>query len=45
MDMRMMIKGLPPRVQHGGDADIGAEMLGVGSDRGQSRGRAVNSRP
>ena len=38
MHMRMMIEVLAPGVQHGGEADIGAEMLGVGGDRGEGLG-------
>ncbi len=39
MDVRVMIEVLAPRVQHGGDADVGAEVLGVGCNRGQRLGR------
>ena len=34
-----MIEVLSPGMQHRGDADLGAEMLGVGGDRGQRLGR------
>ena len=30
--MRMVHQGLTPRVQHGDEADLGAEALGVGGD-------------
>ena len=32
MDMRMIKQVLPPSVQHGKKADLGAEMFGVGGD-------------
>ena len=32
-------RGSAPGVQHGGDADVGAEVLGIGGDRGQRLGR------
>ena len=35
----MMIEVLAPGVQHGGDADVGAEVLGIGRDGGQRLGR------
>ncbi|MGY4339956.1 hypothetical protein ACVWW3_004862 [Bradyrhizobium sp. LM2.9] len=31
----------PPAVQHGGDADAGAQMLWIGGDRGQRFGRGL----
>ena len=40
VDVRMVGQRRAPGVQHGGEADAGAEMLGVGGDRGQRlRGR------
>jgi hypothetical protein len=33
VDMRVMGHGRAPGVEHGGDADVGAEMLGIGRDR------------
>ena len=33
VDVRMMGQRRAPGVQHGGDADAGAEMLGIGGDR------------
>ena len=41
MDMRMMVQGLAPGVQHGDEADLGAEMLGIGGDRAQRLGRGL----
>src|SRR2546425_144682 len=38
MDMRMMIELLSPGVQDGDDADVGTEVLWIGSDRGQRLG-------
>ena len=38
MQMGMMLEGLAPGVQHGGDADVGAEMLGIGRDGGERLG-------
>ena len=35
----MMGHGRAPGVQHGGDADAGAEMLGIGCDRQHGLGR------
>ena len=35
MDMRMMLQGLAPGVEHGDQADLGAEVLRVASDPGQ----------
>jgi hypothetical protein len=32
MDMGMMLQGLSPGVQDGGDADLGAEMPWIGGD-------------
>ena len=36
-----MVEGLPPGVEDGGDADIGAEVLGIGRDRQQRLGRGL----
>ena len=33
--MRMMLEVLAPAMQHGGDADVGAEVLGVGRNGGE----------
>jgi hypothetical protein len=38
MDVRMVVQGLAPGVKHGDDADLGAEMPGIGSDRAQRLG-------
>ena len=35
----MMLQGLAPGVEHGDEADLGAEMLGIGGDRAQRLGR------
>jgi hypothetical protein len=41
MQMRMIEQLLPPGVQHGEEADLGTEVLGIGGDRTQGlRGRA-----
>ncbi len=39
MDVRVMAEVLAPGMQHRGDADLGAEMLRVGRDRGEHLGR------
>src|SRR5271169_2211495 len=39
MDMRMVGHRRAPAVEHGGDADAGAEMLWIGGDREQCLGR------
>ena len=39
MDVRVVVEVLAPGVQDGGDADVGAEMLGIGGDRRQRLGR------
>ncbi len=44
MDVGMMGERRAPDVQHGGEADAGAEMLGVGGDRGQRLGAVLNSK-
>ena len=36
-----MVQGLTPGVQHGDEADLGAEMLGIGGDRAQRLGRGL----
>ena len=41
VDMRMMGERRAPGVQHGGDADAGAEMLGIGGDRQHGLGRGL----
>jgi hypothetical protein len=42
MDMRVMLQGLAPGVEHGDEADLGAEVLRVGSDPAQRLGRVWN---
>jgi hypothetical protein len=37
MDMGMMLEVLTPGVQDGGDADAGAEVLGIGGNGGEHR--------
>ena len=39
MDMRMMVQVLAPGVEHGDEADLGAEMLRIGGDGAQRLGR------
>jgi hypothetical protein len=39
MDMRMVVQVLAPGVEHGDEADLGAEMLRVGRDASQRLGR------
>src|SRR5215831_4601215 len=39
MDMGMMLEVLTPGVQDGGDADAGAEVLGIGGNGSEHRGR------
>jgi hypothetical protein len=39
MDMGMMLEILTPGVQDGGDADAGAEVLGIGGNGSEHRGR------
>ncbi len=41
VDVRMMGHGRAPGVQYRRDADAGAEMLGIGCDRGQGLGRGL----
>ena len=38
MDVRMMVQVLAPGVEHGEEADLGAEMLGIGGDGAQRLG-------
>ncbi len=39
MNMRMVLEILPPCVQDGDDADLGAEVLAIGGNGGESLGR------
>ena len=39
--MGMMVQVLAPGVQHGDQADLGAEMLGIGGDDAQRLGRRL----
>jgi hypothetical protein len=39
MNVRMVMEVLAPGVQHRGDADLGAEVLGIGGDDAQRFGR------
>ena len=39
MDVRMVVQVLAPGVEHGDEADLGAEMLGIGGDPAQRLGR------
>ena len=39
MEVGMIVKVLAPAVQHRDEADLGAEMLGIGGDRAQRLGR------
>ena len=41
VDVRVMGHGRAPGMEHRGDADAGAEVLGVGGDRGQGLGRGL----
>lgn len=41
MQMRVMQHGLPPGVKDGDEADLGAQVLGIGSDRAQGLGSGV----
>jgi hypothetical protein len=38
MDMRVMLEGLSPGVEHTQETDLGAEMLGIGGNLHQGRG-------
>ena len=35
MNVRMVLQGLPPGMEHRGDADLRAQMPGVGGDGGE----------
>ena len=37
--MRVVLQGLAPGVENHGDAELGAEMLGIGGDGGERLGR------
>jgi hypothetical protein len=41
MDVRMVMQVLAPGVEHGDEADLGAEMLWVGADRAERLGRCL----
>src|ERR1700674_580979 len=41
MQMGMMLQILPPGVEYGKKADLGAQMLGIGSDGAQGLGRGM----
>jgi hypothetical protein len=41
MDVRMMLQGLAPGVEHHGHAELGAEMPGIGRDGGKRLGRGA----
>ncbi len=43
--MRMVMQVLAPRVQDGGDADIGAEMLGIRGNGGDRSKRNCADEP
>ena len=38
MDVRVMLQGLTPGVQHHGHAELGAKMPGIGCDGGERLG-------
>jgi hypothetical protein len=38
MQVRMVVERLSPGVEESGDADVGAEVLGIGGDGEQGRG-------
>jgi hypothetical protein len=42
MDMGMMLEGLAPGVQDGGDAGLGAKMLRIGGDGRERLGRRAH---
>jgi Putative transposase len=44
VDMRVMGHGRAPGVEHGGDADAPAQVLGIGRDRQHASDEALNSR-
>ena len=41
MDVRMMLQGLAPGVEHHGHAELGAEIPGIGRDGGKRLGRGA----
>ena len=41
VNMRMVIEVLSPGVQDSGEADVGAEVLRIGGDRGERLGRGL----
>lgn len=41
MNMRMVLQVLAPGMEHADEADFGAEMCGIGGDRGQRFGRRL----
>ena len=41
MDVRMVLQVLAPGVEHGDEADLGAEMARIGGDRAQRLGRRL----
>jgi len=43
--VRMMLEILTPAVQNGGDADVGAEMLGIGRNGGERLGCRCEQQP
>ena len=43
MDMRMVIEVLAPGVQHGREADLGAQVLGVAGDRRERLGGGLET--
>ena len=45
VDMRVVVEGLAPGVQHGGDADPGPKVLRIGGDRGQRLRRGLEQEP
>ena len=45
MDVRVVIEALSPGVQDGGEADVGAEVLGIGGDRRERLGRSREQQP
>lgn len=41
MDMGMVVEILSPSIEHGENAELGAQMLGIGGDRGQGLRRRL----
>jgi hypothetical protein len=41
MDVWMVLQGLTPGMEHRGDADLRAQMLGIGGDGGERLGRGA----